>query len=268
MKLKRTLTLTVAAPVLALALVGCADGETGDADDRLPGSTASATQDPTDTEATTEAPEAEEPEAEAPAAGTEVTPEQFRALFKKATEQLTTAKVRSEGEGVLASEMSGVVDYTSTPPSMEFTSKAGGAETRTIMVDGALFMNMGPATGNKWMKTELEQTQENTDPLAAMDEFMKSIKSVTFVGEEQVEGGDADHYTVTLRPDAGGSAPSAPQSMTLDFWFDDQGRPVIMGTSMKVNGKKASTKMIYSDFGTKVSIKAPPADQVTTNPMG
>ena len=271
MRLKRTLTLAVAAPALALVLAGCSDGDPGDggkADE--PTSQAPEADDTDDTDSPeAEAPEAtEEPEVDTPAEGSEVSAEEFQQLFSRATTALTTARMTMTQQGgpTGAGTMEGVVDYTTQPASMDLKSTGGPVETHSIVVDGIMYMNLGAATDNKFTKTDLSKEMQTTDPLKAMDEFMKNVESVTYVGEEDVEGTEADHYTVQVKVPEMAGIPNSSPAMTLDFWCDDETRPVVMETSMEVNGKETTSKMVYSDFGTDVSIKAPPASQITDKP--
>jgi len=110
-------------------------------------------------------------------------------------------------------------------------------------------------------------------------QLLRANGDFSAVGTETVGGVSTTHYhgTVDLRKAlAAKGAPAdliqrlldlgAPEQYPVDVWVDDSGyvRQVVMSYDQTVSGTTVSTSMTMdmSDYGTDVTISAPPADQV------
>lgn len=302
MKLKKPAGVAALALVSVLALGACGSEDSGSASGWKPGDggqstavdpgeEAPGTGDPeasgsaeSDPEETTEDPGTE---LEAPAEGESVAAEDFMGLMKSAYENVDTARVRTvTTTGGMEMVVEGVADYSSTPPKalMKMTgADEGGGSMEMRMVDGKMYMSLGKASGGKFYVLdtgdlgagggEMSQLEDMTDPSKAFEMFAAGIESVTFVGSEDVDGQDTDHYRLTidlskvpqmaeLSTGAGGDF----EPMTMDTWFDGEGRPVVSETTMTFMDIETSSRTELSDFGVEVEVEAPPASQVTEYP--
>ena len=107
----------------------------------------------------------------------------------------------------------GEADYTTDPPSMAMSMEMpamveGGGEMEIRLVDGVMYMNMGQMTNDKFIKVDLsdpanlppgmDTLTEQMDPLAAFEQFGPALTSVTYVGEEEVDGDATQHFTMVM----------------------------------------------------------------------
>lgn len=168
-------------------------------------------------------------------------------------------------------------------------------------VDDVMFMKMpflSQLTGGKatdWVSFRAADAASNplgpvggADPAALLDYLRGAGSEVSEIGHEDVRGVDTTHLstTITLRK-AVESAPEAQRAriqesiaklgasgdqlldtpIPVDVFVDSDGlvRRVRLVLSMPVEGQQvdADVQMDFFDFGTDVSVDAPPADQVT-----
>ncbi len=211
--------------------------------------------------------------------GEEVDPADFVADFKAAFSKSTTAHLTMETEGQMALSAEGDIDYSTTPPSMAMTMKSSmsGEDMDLRLVDGTFYMSV-PGGGEKFMSFDLDDPSnplggdftEQLDPAKAFDNFEDAIESVTFVGEEEVDGDQMNHYTLVVDGEkvAGSVASDAPEGalpkeLKYDVWLDGDGLFRQMQSEL---GQAGQLTMKVDDWGKDVSIDAPPADQITTMP--
>ena len=64
----------------------------------------------------------------------------------------------------------------------------------------------------------------------------------------------------------GAAAEEMPDTVQYDIWFDDEDRFAQLEMDFPVMDQQGSMEMTVDDWGTDVSIEAPPADQVTEMP--
>lgn len=254
--------------VLALVLAGCAD-DPGPADQS------------TDSAESVE--DEEEPaDEEQPAAGEEVDPADFAADMRAGLEESTTAQlsmtVDAGGEGM---EAEGQLDYTTKPPDMQMTMTMPAMSQEPLelrMVGGVMYMNMGQMSQDKFLAFDFSDPEnmprgmqgfgEQLDPLSGFAQFEKSIKQVTFVGDEDVDGEELAHYSLVVDTEkASGfqglpSGGGVPDEVTFETWFDDQFRARRMQTSLDAGAQSVSMDIEMSGWGEPVTIDKPPADQV------
>ncbi|MCA0436528.1 MAG: LppX_LprAFG lipoprotein [Actinobacteria bacterium] len=162
----------------------------------------------------------------------------------------------------------------------------GGGQLDLIMVDKAIYMNMGTLTGNKYAKLTLDDLAKQsgvdmnqlTDPTAQLAKAKDAITKVTCVGREDVSGTKTAHLRMTMDTakaaslgggtSTGTASPSAslpsgmPATMDTDLWVSAENRPVKVTSGTD----EARTTMTYSKWGEPVSIQAPPSTSVTQLP--
>jgi hypothetical protein len=212
-----------------------------------------------------------------------------------------TTHVTASGSGVIRFYPQPAGDLT-----MNIGSPGGASlgQAEAIAVDGAFYMklpsgfaqNLGRSlgSGSDLTKPWLRFDQNGTDPIsrlvspmlnsaqqyddpAAMIAKIKAAGTITSTTQEQVDGQPTTHYTikVDIRQLAATLPDSDPEkrlmnqagntgltSQTVNVWVNSQGLPV---RDVITTGQVTAT-IDYSDWGTPVTVTAPPADQVGTLP--
>ena len=273
--LRRTLALT-ATSVLIAALTACGGDDPGTATDEPTTASSSAAAEPSESAATEE--EADDTE---PVAGEEVDADQFLADFKAAVEDATTAHLSmTTGAGGMDITAEGQVDYSTDPPSMamEMTNPMGGDQKLEIrLVDGKFYMNMGQLSQGKYYELspddpnnplgEMSGLTESMDPVRSFEQFASGLEKVTFVGTEDVDGEQLDHYVLTLDTTRVDSLKDAgaqlPETLDYDLWVDDQDRMRQVQIDL---GSTASVDMKIFDWDEPVDIEAPSEDEIAPLP--
>ncbi|WP_213454614.1 LppX_LprAFG lipoprotein [Rhizomonospora bruguierae] len=192
-----------------------------------------------------------------------------------------TMEARFDG---VATKAEGVIAY-GDPMKAELTMDMPDGKM-TVRLIGAVEYIQIPATdrggldGKKWMKLDLTELAKQAGGGDAIRQFQdmdpgKQVRlllaggTLKAVGEEQVEGARTMHYTgtapidtylkqldVKVQPEVKkqlGAMGAA--EMTVDLWVDENYQPRRVRS---VAGRTEST-VTYSDFGTPVSVTAPPA---------
>lgn len=224
-------------------------------------------------------------------AGEQVDKDEFLADFKDGLEASTTAAITMTTDlgsnGSMTAE--GEADYTTAPPSMAMSMEmpdmvGGGGEMELRLVDGVMYMNMGQMTNDKFMKIDLsdpanlppglDTLTEQMDPLAAFEQFGPALSSVTYVGEDEVDGDSTQHFTMVMDTSKVATfkelpaGADVPKELSYDAWFDDEFRFRKLTMDMEAAGTPVKMEMQASEWGEPVEIEAPPADQVVETPPG
>lgn len=205
--------------------------------------------------------------------GDTVDVDDFIDQVKAGVEVMTTAHMTMEMSGGQAAglgmEAEGDVDYTTNPPSTAMTMTMSGMDMEIRFVDGTFYMNLGEMGGGKFYTATAEDLSagsgvdfaEMMDPAASFEALEQGMQEIVYVGEDEVDGEDADHYELTLdttKVDLFDQVPNVPKTITYDFWADDEGRMV--QTEFEIMGM--TTVMTLGDFGTDVDIEKPDADEI------
>lgn len=268
MKIKRTLGTLALASTLVLA--GCSDDGDG-GDDADSSDTSSETTTPTDEPTDEETDDSDE--------GEEVDIDEFLADFEEGVDATTTARMSMDMEAQgQAIEIEGDIDYTSEPVSMAMVMTGdafGGQDIEMRIVEGTVYMNLGDASQGKFVQLSLEQLgaqagfgnfTEQLDPGAQLETFREGLTKVEFVGDEDIEGVDTEHYALTVDttklPD-GGAAPGTPNTLVIDMWLDDENRMSQMETDL---GDMGTLTARMFDFGSDVEIEEPAASEIQKIP--
>lgn len=217
--------------------------------------------------------------ADLPEEGASVDPADFTDLIAASFDTITTARTTVEAEMMGTMTGKGEVDYSGDSPAAAMTmtgSIMGGDEIEAILVDGAMYLDMGSLTGGKFVKLDLDDPDspfgdtfaDSMDPATSLENLGDALESVTYVGEEEVGGQQLRHYEATvdaakLLASSGqdaAAAPGLPDTFDYDIWFDGEDR----FTQLKLDmGKAGSTTMKLSDFGADVDIEAPDDSEIT-----
>jgi hypothetical protein len=263
------LTLT---PLLLAGLVACGPDDNASSGDASPSSTTSAS-----TPADSDSGSAD--------AGEEIDTADFTKLVSEAVDKSTTAHIamRLESQG-LSMTANGVADYTGDSPAMSLKMSApamGKGVIEIRMLDRVMYMAMPMVDASgKFLKIDLDDPNNpladsvgdltSFDPQSTLQMFSKGLKKVVRIGDETIGSDATTHYRVTsdttaLQQSLNGATPGTtlPDELTYDVWLDDQNRMRKMTTQI---GDQATVEMEASDWGSPVTITAPPASQVEDMP--
>jgi hypothetical protein len=272
-------------PLALTSLAGCGGkDEPASAADEPASSASSGTtvteSTPSDSASPTD--EATEDGGDAPEAGSPVDNSQFMDIFRSAFDNATTTQMTMTSNGsssALTAE--GVADYTTNPLSMALTMKSpqfgeGTAEIR--LVDSVFYIKL-PMLGKKFIQFDLNDPSnpfgtlltDQLDPRSMFDGFERGLKSVTFVGSEDVNGESMDHYQVTvdsaaLLQQSGQTTDgmNLPKKITYGMWFDGSG--LFRQMRVDLGSTTGGLEVHYDHWGEPVTIQAPPSSEVTTMP--
>ena len=204
-----------------------------------------------------------------------------------------TISSSSEGAGAGAMDMQGVMRYDDDGIDMEASGSGQGAEgLEMIMLDKVLYMTgagMGVDLGDKkWLKIDMSDPDslfgmigKSTDP-ELMFKAMEEPKEFELLGTEEVDGVETNHYRVVMDTAAYAEAMEIPAQMSsalpediaVEMWVDADHLPRQFRQEVEVpamGGGEASTSTTegtYSDYGTDVTIEAPPASEVADDMPG
>ena len=217
-------------------------------------------------------------------AGTELTKENFFTEVTKAQQQAGTSHLEMAfGVGGQEVTASGDVSVGETPTdsAMSLTMDLGGqGGIEMRLVDGVLYLNMGPMSQNKFAKVDLTDPDDpigqqfgglldTVDPSKQLEQLQDSITGFEQEGEaKELDGVDALPYVVTVDSSAiaeqlgaagAGAQAQVPEELVYTMWVGPDNLP--RRISMDVAG--TAMTLDYSKWGEDVSIEAPPADEVT-----
>ena len=145
------------------------------------------------------------------------------------------------------------------------------------LVDGVMYMAMPPMTPEgKFLKLDTNDPNSpfgdlggvlQGDPLSTFDAFDAGLEKVVYVGAEDVDGEELDHYVLTVDAKKaaraqGTKVPSGTGTVTYDLWIDDQD---LMRRLQFGSGQTGMT-LTMSDWGKPVTVKAPPASAIMELP--
>lgn len=208
---------------------------------------------------------------------------QLVALAKSSTSKSRTVKMDATmdagGQHVTMTGQ-GAFGGDAAQMAMQLGTAAGSMEMR--LVDKAVYIKppAGAAshlgTDKPWIKLGgsddslsqlidggLDQLAQQNDPTTFLNQISQGGK-VTKTEKTTLDGQAVTHYTVDVdtakaKADLPPQLAGAVGPMTVDLWLNDQNLPLQVTA---VSGDKYSAKIHYTDWGGKVDVAAPPADQV------
>jgi hypothetical protein len=250
--LVRRLAAATAAPLLALTLVSCG-GSGGTATSTGTEETSS----PETPSAASSSAAAEESAAEDGgdvgdlAEGDTVTAKQLAKMLGQGVATYTTLHMTVDGtaDGKPLRMEADIDARNKKSPAMRMTMESGRQTVEMILLDGALYLG-NPKSGDPYVKFASPKGQvpfglDKQDTSQPGGGFVddKEIASATYLGEDDVNGVTARHFSIEGKGDM----------KDAELWIDGEGRVIqIVGT---VDGDTATISL--SKFGEKVSIKAP-----------
>ena len=165
-------------------------------------------------------------------------------------------------------EASGDFRYVDGKLEQHTTVPVEGSEMEIIAVGDFVYLKGLPGQSKPWVKID----PTATDPVSQMfkgiveggvsDPTKMAANLKGTQATVKAESGDTTTYEFTVDPakalGSTASAPAGSKPLTMTYVLDKEDRPVTIATSAA--GQKI--EVAYSDWGKKVEIAAPPADQV------
>jgi len=269
MRSSRRLLAVPAAVTLAWALAACGGGAAPAAEGLSPAPV----------ETTSEAAAPETPET------AEITAANFVETIAGAQQSAGsydfTMTMSAAGQTISATGSAQLTDTPEVAMSMEYPG-AGSMEMR--LVDSVMYMNMGEATGGKFLQIDptdpsnplsasFSEMTGDLDPTKGMAGQQAAIVSVEKAGEpEQLDGVAAQPYQVVIDPSkiegpqrdaidqAAAAGVALPATFEYTFWIGPDG----LARKMAFDLLGSQTEMTFSNWGAGAPIVAPTADQITT----
>jgi hypothetical protein len=156
------------------------------------------------------------------------------------------------------------------------------------MVDGAMYMNVGSMLGSRagamlhgkdWVSVDISQAaaQGGTENPADMLQSLRGAGDVRAVGEADVDGTPTTRYHAEIdlqravakvparyRDLAAKGMRMFGASFPIDVWIDAHGLPrrIAIDIDLSFLGGRVSERIDFRDYGSDVTIEAPPADRV------
>lgn len=261
-------TAAAAGLVVLTVLSGCGGGSTPAADES-PAESASSAVVPSESESAVEG----------KSGGYDA--QQLLTAMKAAVAKHQSTHLTLTADGAQAMTGEGDVSYAgdSTVMKMKMKSPSLGDGTIEIrLVDGIMYMAMPPMTpAGKFIKLDTKDPNSpfgnlggitQGDPLATFDAFDAGLKKAVYVGAEDVDGEQMDHYVLTVDAAKAAKAQGSPSAgasgdITYDLWLDDQD----LMRRMQLDAPGGGGMTITTDhWGEPVTVKAPPASAIISLP--
>lgn len=214
--------------------------------------------------------------------GQEVDRDQLLEDVTAANQQATTYVMDMTLTSVIAGKpVSGTIStkVDQTDPNqlkMTYAMDMGGEGIEMIMVGGDTYLKMG-ALGDKYFKVtgdQLERVGIDTPGMGAssgLSDVRQSVTKVVFVGNENLNGVNTKHYTLTLDSSAlerlgGAGIKVDDKTFDYDLWVDDANLMRKFSMSMNAEGAPFEMTAIFDKYGEPVDISAPDPSMVSQLP--
>lgn len=271
-----------AAAALALVLTGCGGDDTEPAAGETDASSevSESPSDEPDDAATAAASEDDGDEPADAGAGTWDEDTLVPAMLSAMQEQETVQVSMSTLAGGMDVEAEGELSFTETGQDMRLVmdgTAMGAEEIELRVVDDVVYFSMPPMTApGKFVALRpgdpgsplgsMLGDMSGLDPRQTMDAFEDSLREVTYLGEEDVDGAELERYRITVDTRAmarsqgmpgGGSMPRGqgmPRTVDYDLWLDDDA----LVRRMELEMEQMALAMEFSGWGEPVSVEAPP----------
>jgi hypothetical protein len=265
MRIRKALATVAALTVTAGSLAACNDGNTARSEDSS-SSPSAASSSPS------------EPTSSADTSGGHLDEDSLIEAISTGPVKAGSAHMEMTMSGSMALSAEGDVAYLDSGPEMSMTMNMPqmGGHMELRLVDGLLYMTIptltpdgkflriDPSDKSNPLTKSFGSLSEQMDPLASVKAMKNAVRDVKFVGAEQVDGVDADHYTVTVdttkmvksmkqKPVAG-----MPDTLTYEMWLDSE--DLLRRMQFELSG--LTVDMSMSEWGEPVKITAPPAGKV------
>ncbi|MFE7122070.1 hypothetical protein ACFU99_42215, partial [Streptomyces sp. NPDC057654] len=210
----------------------------------------------------------------------------------------TGVSVKAKSSGVMGWNPS-VADMVMERESTEGPS-GGGRERRTIRVSNVMYTKMegaAKATGKGWVKFDVLAAVKDSDDARFLKQTTAELEgmsddptrklalllyapTIEDAGPEDIGGGRTEHYKGSFAAESVLSSPKKVAALTperreqlltnlktkdiqeyaFDVWVNSADYPVRINTWMKSRQGVTTTSADFSDYGTRLAVQAPPAD--------
>jgi len=222
----------------------------------------------------------------------------FKVTMAAAEANKTYAFTTQVGDSGSDLSSTGVVDNTDPANrKRQITLKDDKGESQLIIAGGKVYVKNANLLGGKWVESPVNPSLDNLlgGTSGRIEADQEIVKSITYVGEEDVAGTKTRHFTLTVDPTkatatvtpgaagttgaTGAATPpatgtaTAPATgtgtaaatgtaapVTVEYWLDDKNRT----RKMKHTVAGLPTVTTYEKWGEPVSITVPASDQITT----
>ncbi len=197
-------------------------------------------------------------------------------------------------------DMQMLIDLGALGDALGASGQAGDPNEREIemrVLDKVLYLRMGLLaqmlpSGKRWIRLDtreigkslgigVDQMTQYSDPAKILD-FLRASGDVEEVGRERLDDVDTTRYRATIDarrlleeqrgPQGAGAARGLDEfldtigdsAIPADVWIDDDNLVRRMAIKMSMPGQSiaADVQLDLSDYGTEISVKAPPAAEV------
>jgi len=151
-----------------------------------------------------------------------------------------------------------------------------GQGVEAILLDDELFVKIpGMSSSKPWLKIDLSSGPLASSGLGALNmgsmlKGMQGALSIKPKGQESIDGIDTTRYAVTVNAakalaaqGLGSLAPSTGKSIVYNLWVDSDD----LVRKLAADSKSFSLQMQLSDYGSPVTIEAPPPSEIGTSPF-
>lgn len=198
--------------------------------------------------------------------------DQFFKTLQTAVALASSARVAGEQTVGETRTFKGFVAY-SDQIELAFTSNVGaGRPLEFRLVDNAVYVRL-PGFGRKFFTFDLDDptlprgmTAQEFDLSRLLATLQRTTQDVTYVGEERVSDESMDHFRLRLDRaqllevlPLDEASPPAPDSATMDLWFDGDGYLRRHDFELGVVG---ALSLRFDDWGVDVQIEKPTPDQI------
>ncbi len=234
---------------------------------------------------------AAEPEV-APASNLTELVEQMGAMQEEASSvhvEMAYSGELAKATGMDASTSTADIAYggSLTTTTMQMSMAMMGMDMDLILVDGVMYMGMGELSDDKYFSMSLEELAEDPsmsalldqmdsiDPTAQAEAMADAVTSFEHTGTEQVDGVEAEVYTMTVDPTkidpaaagldesmVGEMDESMAGEMTITYAIGPDGLPLESDITMDVDGQELVVESTFSAWGQPVDVQAPPKADV------
>ncbi len=173
------------------------------------------------------------------------------------------------------------VATTGASPAVRVDLKDASGSSSVIVVHDIYYLkNAALHSAKPWLKvdpkaggplSQLLGSLSNADPSKSLQAFDEAA-AVMPRSTRRIDGIQTRKYVVRLDSKVLAStlgyparlAKLLPKTLTYDVWVDQQSLVRKLVTSIKVDGHTSTTTIGFSDYGSKVSVTAPPASRTTS----
>lgn len=182
-----------------------------------------------------------------------------------------TITIHSDGDKSVT-KISGVTDSSDPQrPKSKITMQLADQPVEVVMAGDDIYLHMA-LIGDQWLQMDRESMKaqgldipDNVNQGEQLAAFRGNVTKVALVGEEDVNGKPARHYSLTIDPKALGVSDidGTPTDVKYDLWLNAQDLPVrFMFASVSNNGKKVTFEGVVKGYNEAVNVRIPRGSEI------